>query len=136
MLTKTISLQKNISLLILDMQGLQPSVASQVKQTTRSPRVPISGSKDQATDKLLQFAVLISSTIIYNEIGQLEKIFDVLEPIAKFCTLIMKELGAGNEKLSMVSNGSTGDLSARSNGTSFLDITQTVNQDFKEIMCP
>ena len=48
----------------------------------------------------------------------------------------MKELGAGNEKLSMVSNGSTGDLSARSNGTSFLDITQTVNQDFKEIMCP
>jgi|LakMenEpi03Aug12_release.lakeMendotaPanAssembly.Ray.scaffolds.fasta_scaffold473069_2 hypothetical protein len=79
---------------------------------------------------------MISSTIIYNEIGQLEKIFEVLEPIAKFCTLIMKELSAGNEKLSMISNGSTGDLSARSNGTSLLDITQTVNQDFKEIMCP
>ena len=53
MLTKAIPLQKNISMLVLDMQGLQPSVASQVKQAIRSPRIPTSVSKDQAIDKLL-----------------------------------------------------------------------------------
>lgn len=66
---------------------------------------------------------------------------DSLEPIAKFSDQIQREVnieaGVTSSVLSSVSVGSTGNISERSmNNSSFLDMTQTVSNDLKDLICP
>ena len=64
-----------------------------------------------------------------------------LEPIAKFSDQIQRELaiesGVKTSALSSVSIGSVGNMSERSlNSSSFLDMTMTVSNDLKDLICP
>jgi hypothetical protein len=71
----------------------------------------------------MQFAALLSSTLIYCQRESLDKLTDILDPVFKFSSLLQRELNAGSGNFSITSTGSTGNLSARSNGNSFLDVT-------------
>ena len=84
-------------MLLIDMQGLPvpspPASTSSLRspRTLRSPRA--TASKSQPTDRLLAFAALISSLVVYNQVGTLtERMLDYLEPIAKFSDQIQKEI--------------------------------------------
>ena len=66
---------------------------------------------------------------------------DNLEPIAKFSDQIQREIaieqGIKTSALSTVSIGSVGNVSERSlNSSSFLDLTMTVSNDLKDLICP
>jgi hypothetical protein len=68
-----------------------------------------------------------------------DKLLDFLEPVAKFASTIQREISAGLGKFSVTSTGSAGNMSARSTSaadTTMLDVTMTINQDLKDIMCP
>ena len=83
-------------MLLLDMQGLPVPTPAATTSSLRSPRTlksPRPTSKSQPTDRLLSFATLISSLVVYNQVGTLtERMIDNLEPIAKFSDQIQKEI--------------------------------------------
>ena len=131
-------------MILIDMQGLPEPTPALAKATSalRSPRTLRSPRQSQPTDRLLAFASLISSLVIYNQVGNItERMLDSLEPIAKFSDQIQREIaieaGVTSSILSSVSIGSTGNMSERSmNSSSFLDMTQTVSNDLKDLICP
>ena len=112
-------------MLLLDMQGLPPPTSSPATtssmrspRTLRSPRTAAL-SKSSPTDRLLVFATLISSLVVYNQSGSLtERMLDSLEPVAKFSDQIQRELaieaGVKTSALSTVSVGSISNMSERS----------------------
>ena len=129
------------------MQGLpQAAPAASGTASMRSPRTSALRSprglvnRSQPTDRLLAFATLISSLVVYNQSGGAslqDQMIESLESIAKFSDQIQKELGAElGAKSSLLSTGSVGSISARSfGGGSVLDITTTVASDLKDIIC-
>jgi len=79
---------------------------------------------------------MLSSTLIYCQRESLDKLTDILDPVFKLSTLLQKELNAGQGNFSITSASSTGNLSARSNGNLFLDVTQTISAELQDIFCP
>ena len=134
-------------MLLIDMQGLPMPAPATTTSSMRSPRTLRSprtaAAKAQPTDRLLAFATLVSSLVVYNQTGTLtERMLDSLEPIARFSDQIQRELaieaGVKTSALSTVSIGSVGNVSERSmnNSSSFLDMTMTVSNDLKDLLCP
>ena len=80
-------------MLLLDMQGLPPPAApTQATNSLRSPRTSALRSprglaqRSQPTDRLLAFATLISSLVVYTQGSgnKLDSMIECMEPIAKF----------------------------------------------------
>ena len=100
-------------------------------------------NRGNPTDRLLSFASLISSLVVYTQPGGADQVIECLEPVAKFSDQIQKELGAElGATASILSSSSAGNISARSFGgsgiginASMLDITTTVASDLKDIVC-
>ena len=85
--------------------------------------------KPLATDKLMQFAALISSMLVYTQRNSLDKLIDVMDPVNRFSKQLAKELEAESGNPSILSDDNKGNLSARSAGTSLLDLTQMIGQE-------
>ena len=90
---------------------------------------------------MLAFATLISSLVVYNQQGPLtERMLDNLEPIARFADQIQREIaieqGVKTSALSTMSVGSVGATSERSMNSSFLDLSMTVANELKDLICP
>ena len=93
-----IKLKDGSQLLVLDMQGLPPPTPAQSGTALmRSPRTSALRSprgalnRSNPTDRLLAFASLISSMVIYTHKGQQalqDTIAECLEPVAKFSDLV------------------------------------------------
>lgn len=132
MWAEPVPVQKNMTMLVLDMQGIEPAQPTQLS-SIKSAR-GIQQPKPLATDKLMQFAALISSMLVYTQRGTLDKLVDNLDPVVRFSKQLAKELEAEAGNTSMQSDD-RGNLSARSVGTSLLDMTQAIGQETQEMFC-
>lgn len=133
MWAEPVPVQKNMTMLVLDMQGIEPAQPTQLS-SIKSAR-GIQQPKALTTDKLMQFAALISSMLVYTQRGSLDKLIDNLDPVVRFSKQLAKELEAEAGNTSMLSDDNRGNLSARSIGTSILDMTQAIGQETQEMFC-